>query len=488
MTLLTLLFLPAAPPAAPPPNVVVVLIDDMGYSDLGRFGGTRAQTPAADRLADEGLRFTHFSVNSPICSPSRTALTTGQYPQRWAVTSYLNNRRANRERGIAQWLDPAAPVLARQLQRAGYATGHFGKWHMGGQRDVGDAPPITAYGFDESLTNFEGLGPRVLGLKDAYDGTEPKLHHLGSHKLPTGPVERMDRSRITGRFVAEAVDFIDRAAAAGRPFYVNVWPDDVHSPFFPPEVLRDETDGSKRQLYDAVLTAADRQLAALFDRVRGDDALRENTLILLCSDNGHEPGAGASGPFRGNKSLLYEGGVRSPLIAWGPGLIDGEPGRVNDRAVFSAVDLNRSLYAVTGAPLPDAALDGEDVSPALLGRSEVGRSAPIFFRRPPDRPGGTTRDDGTVEDAPDLAARHGDWKLYAEYDGSVAGLYDVRADPGETTDLAAEHPGVTERLREALFAWNATMPKDAGDPSWVQAAAAKPRSSEPKSPRRGESR
>jgi uncharacterized sulfatase len=125
------------------PNVILVLVDDLGWSDLGCFGGPTA-TPHIDRLAAEGRRFRRFYVNAPICSPSRVALTTGQYPQRWRITSYLDNRENNAARGMAQWLDPGAPVLARELGRAGYATGHFGKWHMGGQRDVGDAPLITA--------------------------------------------------------------------------------------------------------------------------------------------------------------------------------------------------------------------------------------------------------------------------------------------------------------------------------------------------------
>src|SRR5690606_3533037 len=135
------------------PNIVFVFIDDMGWGDFTCFGNVDAKTPNIDRLASEGIRFEQFYVNSPICSPSRCALTTGQYPHRWRITSFLNNRADNERRGMAQWLDPDAPTLARFLKQSGYATGHFGKWHMGGQRDVDDAPPITAYGFDESLTN-----------------------------------------------------------------------------------------------------------------------------------------------------------------------------------------------------------------------------------------------------------------------------------------------------------------------------------------------
>jgi uncharacterized sulfatase len=368
------------------PNVIVVLIDDMGWGDLSCYGGEGARTEHVDRLAAEGLRFTQFYVNSPICSPSRVALTTGQYPQRWRVTSFLASRRTNRRRGMAHWLDPQAPVLARELQKAGYATGHFGKWHMGGQRDVGDAPPISAYGFDRSLTNFEGLGPRVLPLLDTHDGRPPAPHALGSDRLGRGPVRWEDRSVVTAAFVEEAVRFIDRAQSDGRPFYVNLWPDDVHSPFFPPRALRERAEregGGKRSLYHAVLDAMDAQLGVLFDWVREDPDLRRSTLILVMSDNGPEPGAGSSAPLRGAKGSLYEGGVRSPLIVWGPGLLaEVVAGTVDDASVFCALDVNRSLYSICSVDPPEGAtLDGEDLADMLLGRARRGRSSPIFWRR-----------------------------------------------------------------------------------------------------------
>ena len=157
------------------PNIILVFIDDMGWGDFSCFGNEAANTPHIDRLAEEGLRFDQFYANSPICSPSRVAISTGQYPQRWKITSYLSNRDHNTKRGMAQWLDPKAPMLARSLKKAGYATGHFGKWHMGGQRNVADAPPISMYGFDESLTNFEGIGPKLLPLtlKPGQDPQKP---------------------------------------------------------------------------------------------------------------------------------------------------------------------------------------------------------------------------------------------------------------------------------------------------------------------------
>ena len=444
------------------PNVITVFIDDMGWSDLSCYGGTRATTENIDQLASEGLRFTNFYVNSPICSPSRVALSTGQYPQRHRISSYLAKRELNKSRGIAQWLDTEAPMLARELKRDGYATGHFGKWHMGGQRDVGEAPLIQEYGFDRSLTNFEGLGPRVLPLKDAYDGKPPGKHDLGSAALGRGPIRWEDRSQITTEFVDAALKFIDDSQASKKPFFINVWPDDVHSPFFPPRDLRNATDGSKRQLYYAVLDAMDEQLGKLFDRIKHDPKLRDDTLILVMSDNGHEEGAGASDPLRGAKTWLYEGGIRSPLIVWGPGFVERDSvGKTNDTSVLCALDVNRSLYSLAGiAPESDELLDGEDLLPTLLGSSTSGRAAPIFWRRPPDRPGSAD------EDNPDLAVRDGKWKYLVNYDGSQPQLYDLEADPSESKNLAERHPTIVKQMHEALVAWNAPLPRDAGDPKW----------------------
>ncbi len=428
------------------PNIIVVFIDDMGWTDLSCYGGTRVETENIDRLAAEGLRFNQFYVNSPICSPSRVALTTGQYPQRWRITSYLARRELNRKRGIANWLPPKAPILARQLNQIGYMTGHFGKWHMGGQRDVGNAPRIFRYGFDRSLTNFEGLGPRVLPLKDAYDGKPPKKHDLGSAKLGQGPIYWKDRSVVTASFVEAAVQFIDHAQVTKQPFYINLWPDDVHAPFFPPQDLRSETDGSRQALYDAVLDAMDQQLGVLFDRIHGDKELRDNTLILVMSDNGPDVDAGSSRPLRGGKTWLYEGGVRSPLIVWGPGLLDPQlAGRVNEESVLCALDINRSLYTIAQAPLPEnTTLDGEDLAPTLLGESNVGRTAPIIWIRPPDRPGTKQQDN------PDRAVRSGRWKFYINDDGTMPQLYDLRSDISEQHNVADQHPDIVARLTKVV--------------------------------------
>jgi len=445
-----LLFVGGCASVEPPekqPNIVVVFIDDMGWSDFSYFGNTDAQTPNIDRLAREGIAFEQFYVNSPICSPSRVAITTGQYPQRWQITSYLASREANHKRGLANWLDPAAPTLARSLQQAGYATGHFGKWHMGGQRDVDDAPPITAYGFDTSLTNFEGMGPKLLPAI-----MTPKLDQPGriwedAERLG-GPYTWMQRSEITGGFVDAAIDFMGQAQQQGKPFYINVWPDDVHSPFYPP--MADWPDGGKRELYLAVLEAMDQQLQKLFETIRNNPALRDNTLILICSDNGPEQGAGQAGSFKGYKTTLFEGGVRSSLVIWGPGLMDlNAAGTRNKTSVFAAIDLVPSLIELAGAELAeDTRLDGEVLTATLLGQTDASRQAPIYFSRPPDR-----KNFYGFTDLPDLAVRAGQWKLLCDYDGGRPMLYDLVADPGETRNLAEQHPQVTWQLVADTVAW-----------------------------------
>ena len=454
--------MPGSPPGKAavgrPPNIVVVLIDDMGWGDLSCFGNTKAATPEIDRLAAEGLRFEQFYVASPICSPSRCGLLTGQYPQRWKITSYLNNRGDNERRGVAQWLDLEAPTIARSLKQAGYATGHFGKWHLGGQRDVDDAPPITAYGFDESLTNFEGMGAKLLPMTMRPGDTGPGRIWGDAERLG-GPVVWMQRSEITRGFADAAIAFLNRAVDRDQPFFLNVWPDDVHSPFWPPV---DDWADDKEGKYLAVLEAMDQQLARLFAEIRRRPALRDNTLVLFCSDNGPEPGAGSAGPFRGFKTQLYEGGVRSPLVVWGPGLLAaGVAGSVNTTAVLSAMDFAPSLLALAGAELPEGVdFDGKNRLQTLLGAVEPTVDTPLFWRRPPDRKSWAAA--GTVLN-PDLAMRRGPWKLLCDTDGSDAELYNLEDDRGETRNVASEHPQLVEQMKSDLLAWHRAMPADAGD-------------------------
>ena len=442
-------------PDAKRPNVLFVLIDDMGYGDLSSYGQKESSTPNIDRLATEGMKFTQFYVASPICSPSRAAFTTGQYPQRWGITSYIADRRANENRGMEQWLDVKAPSLARMLQESGYATGHFGKWHLGGGRDVGEAPLITEYGFDESLTQFEGLGDRILPLFASGNGApvEKRGLELSSAALGRGNVTWMDRSIMTDAFATAAGDFIDRAQAEGKPFYVNLWLDDVHTPLYPPKGWQHL---DKRGRYLAVVEAMDTQLAGLFDRIRFDKELRQNTIILLASDNGPEPGAGVADPVRGWKTELWEGGVREPLIVWAPGMMPQDSvATTNEQTVVHAMDFLPSILAMAGVePAQGYEGDGQEMSAAILGKAAPVREGTLFWRRPPDRPG--------PADAPlpDLSARDGDWKLLCDFGGENVRLFNLATDLREENDVASQHPDVAERLTKALLEWNDSMPQD----------------------------
>ncbi|MGQ1891319.1 sulfatase-like hydrolase/transferase [Thermophagus sp. OGC60D27] len=436
------------------PNIILIFIDDMGWADLSCFGNDDAQTPNIDKLASEGISFEQFYVNSPICSPSRVAISTGTYPQRWNITSYLAHRANNRKRGMANWLDPSAPMLARSLQNAGYATGHFGKWHMGGQRDVTNAPAITEYGFDESLTNFEGMGAKLLPLTIDENGNVGRIWG-GAEKLGE-PFYWMQRSEITTGFIDSAVVFMDEAIAKDEPFYVNIWPDDVHSPFWPSfEEYKVAKKEGKRGLYLAVLEEMDEQFGELFDYLQNNEKLRDNTLVVFCSDNGPEKGAGRAGNLKGYKTHLYEGGIRSSLIVWGPGFIEeSKMGTRNKESVFSAIDLKPSLLDFAGVEESKGIVtDGENLIETILGESKASRQSPIFYSRPPDR-----NNFYGFKDLPDLAMRHGKWKLLCEYDGSQPELYNIVEDPGETQNLADENKDVVEEMSNQVVAWYESMP------------------------------
>jgi len=444
------------------PNIILVFIDDMGWGDFSCFGNTHAATPHIDGLAREGISFRQFYVNSPICSPSRVAISTGQYPYRLRISSYLADRNNNKKRGLVNWLDPATPMLSRYLQKSGYATAHCGKWHMGGQRDVDDAPAITSYGFDTSLTNFEGMGAKLLPLTKTptkNGGVKEGRIWEDATRLGT-PVEWMLRSKITGGFADKAIEFLDQAHAKNQPFYINIWPDDVHTPLYPSLGRWADT---RRGLYLAVLEEMDQQLSKVFKRIRNDADLRENTLILICSDNGPEENAGSAGPFTGLKATLFEGGIRSPLIVWGPGLIEqAHRGTINKSSVFAAIDLVPSLLNLCGVPAPkDADFDGENIADTLVGKSRESRSAPLYFRRPPDR-----KNFRSYKNLPDLAVREGKWKLLCDFDGKRPRLYNLETDPGESKNLANQQPELTKRLITMTLQWNATMPADAGDPAY----------------------
>ena len=463
MTLLfTLLLLVAAhgcsqgEPPPTRPNIVFIFIDDMGYGDLSVTGNKDVQTANIDRLAAEGLLLEQFYVNSPICSPSRVAITTGQYPARHLINSYLNNRERNRERGMADFLDPKAPAVARAFQQAGYATAHFGKWHMGGGRDVGDAPLPQAYGFDESLTSFEGLGDRILppgGLAEQ------------SAKLGRGKITHTPKHKMTEIYVDRSIGFITRNKE--QPFYLHLWLNDVHDRHVPREDLLEKYERLKDnpyvQRFYAVLDEMDRQIGRLVDAI-DEQGLGEKTLIVLTSDNGptawpryYEEGfepPGSTAGLRGRKWSLYEGGIRMPLIARWKGKIAA--GAVDKNSVMTGIDLFPTFCSIADVDLPEADFDGVDMSAALLGTPQ-NRERPIFWEY--GRNESYLRPGLENDQSPNLAIRDGRWKLLINDDGSGLELYDIETGVTEHNNVADKHSEVAERLSERLLSWRRSLPE-----------------------------
>lgn len=435
------------------PNVLFIFIDDMGYGDLGCYGNKHIETPNIDKLAGEGIRFSKFYVNAPICSPSRVAVTTGQYPSRWGITSFINDRKSNKERGMKDFLELEAPSLARDLQKSGYYTAHIGKWHMGGGRDIGDVPYITEYGFDESVTQFEGIGERylatyeTLGLKDSTRGLEKM-----SAALKKGDVHWLKREEFTKTFVSRAMQAMTRAKKAGKPFYINLWPDDVHSPHEPSKAFRGS--GSVDDLFKGTIEEMDSQLKVLFYHINQNPELRNNTLIIIASDNGPAKGIGSAGNLKGHKGTLYEGGIREPLIIWGPGIISPkQAGKTNNRTVLAGIDLAPSILRIVQAPKTKGVkYDGIDESRTLLGFEQSFRKKPLMWQRPP----GVKKFDKN-KDNPDLAIRKGNFKLLVNTDGSNPELYDLKTDESESDNLAGKYPGMVYKLKKEVLDWYEEM-------------------------------
>jgi arylsulfatase A-like enzyme len=425
--------LDAADTPAAKPNVIFYLTDDMGWADPSCYGNTEVKTPNIDRLAAEGVRFTQFYCASPICSPSRTGFTTGMFPARWNITDYLHDRAGNRRSECADWLDPKAPTLARALQQAGYATAHIGKWHMGGGRDVNDAPWPKAYGFDESWTTWEGMGPSI---EQDFPG-----------------IKAYER---TAKFVDKAIDFIKRHK--GQPFYLNLWPNEVHDPHIPDPEFRAKYDGARmgEANFDAVLDKYDTQLGRLLDCLQAE-GLAGNTIVVFASDNGPNPPFAKhrrTGGLRGMKWSLHEGGIRMPCIVRWPARIPA--GIVDALTISGAVDLLPTICALAGVAAPkDVALDGEDLSAAWRG-TPVRRTKPLFWEY--GRNQGFIKPQ-EVDRSPNVAMRDGKWKLLINADGTDTQLYDLEADPNESNNLAEMRPAIAGKLGAQALAWRRSLPE-----------------------------
>jgi arylsulfatase A-like enzyme len=424
------------------PNIIVILTDDMGFSDVGCFGGNFVPTPNIDRIAKNGRKFTQYYSAAPICSPSRAGMLTGMNPARWNFSTFLDNKKHNHNAEQADFLDPAAPSMARFFKEAGYATGHFGKWHMGGGRDVKDAPGFEKYGFDEHNSTYESPDP------------DPLLTATNWIWSDKDSIKRWDRTKY---FVDKTLDFMEKHK--GQPCFVNLWPDDVHTPWVP----RKETEYTgqypmnpeEEAAFKGVLKEYDVQIGRLLDGLKAR-GLDKNTIVIFTSDNGPLPsfkGSRAMG-LRGSKLSLYEGGTRMPFIISWPGHIP--VGTVDETSELSATDLLPTLTKFAGIKLPAGYKgDGKDRGAALLGKPtlrgkdlfwEYGRNN-IAFNYP--KP---------IDKSPNLAVRSGEWKLLMNSDGTDIQLYNILKDKKESTNVAASETKKVEELKTKLMAWWQTIP------------------------------
>jgi len=436
------------------PNVIFILTDDSGRGDWGTYGGNQGPTPSIDRLASEGTKFMQFYVASPICSASRSAFTTGMFPGRVCINSYLHDRAGNQQNEQMNWLDPMWPTLARTLKAAGYATAHFGKWHMGGGRDVQDAPLPAAYGFDEFHVNCEGMGPRFENFGNA---KKPTLNSLDG--------KTYFRYDFTQYWVDRSLDFIKRHQSG--PFYLELWPQDVHTPHTPSAAALARTAApglpQNQHNFRAVLNEYDFQIGQFLDALR-EMGLETNTIVVFAADNGPEPSFEHARTLgqRGMKWSLYEGGIHEPFFVRWPGKIPA--GKINDATVVSSVDYFATICALVGVQPPaDAAFDGSDMSRAWLG-SNAARPTPLFWEYGRSLTGYLYPRPDPNDKSPNVAVRDGNLKFLINADGTHGELYDLATDPKETKNLAAEKPADAARLQALALKWRQSLPHLANPP------------------------
>jgi arylsulfatase A-like enzyme len=403
------------------PNVVVIFIDDMGYGDIGPFGATKQRTPHLDRMAKEGMKLTSFYA-TPVCSVSRAQMMTGCYGARVSVPGVYFP-------GQSVGLNPSEVTVAERLKEKGYATQMVGKWHLGDQPDF--LP--TRQGFDHYL----GIPYSNDMLKKSAETKVPVVPLLRDEKV----VELMDgegQRRLVELYTKEAVDFIGRNK--DRPFYLYFAHNAVHTPIYPGAAFAGKSQNGR---FGDWVEEVDWSVGQVLDTLRAQ-GLDKDTIVVFTSDNGPwlTKGAdgGSAGPLRGGKGSTWEGGVRVPTLAWWPGRIPA--GSVND-AVAATIDLLPTFVALAGGTVPATpVIDGRDITPILLGQSkESAREAHYYFA------------------SYDLqAVRQGRWKLALSPQPEGMGktavktapglrLYDLDAEIGEQTDVAAQHPDVVAKLK-----------------------------------------
>ncbi len=429
------------------PNILFILADDWGWGDLGCHGHPYIKTPNIDRLATEGTDFHHFTVANGVCSPSRTAIMTGHFPARYNINGHFAWANQNAKRNMPDWLDPRAPLLPRFLRENGYATAHFGKWHLSNNM-IPDSPLPSEYGYD-AYGAFNCAGEQM------------PVHEDAQH----------------------AIAFIRKSHRQKKPFFINLWLHEPHTPFHTVPKYRwrfrdlDEPDN----IYASVLSHADDRIGEVLDTLDRLE-LTQNTLVIFSSDNGparaatptelslmHDTATGAgygigaskgvTGGRKGYKAALFEGGIGVPFIARWPGKIAA--GKKDRTSLLSAVDLLPTFCEVAGVALPSSyRSDGISQVSTLMGKGNPKRETPLFWKMDSPWPAPIDRPDHWVS----YAILDQPWKLVANRDSSHVELYDIMADPYEKKDLKNQNPEVVQQLLKKLAQWKKTLPvKPEGD-------------------------
>ena len=430
--------------AAEAPNVLLILADDLGYASLSCYGSERVKTPNIDRLASEGVRFTQFYSASAECTPSRTALLTGRYPQRVGgmecAIGVGGKGRYDDAAYLAEKQDlglpPERSVLPSVLNQQGYHSAVIGKWHLG---------------YEPKFNPLEHGWESFVGL---IGGNADYFHHTESSDDPTRPGEHVlfrDRTRIhddrylTHLITDETIDWLDRAPAE-RPFFLYMAQFAPHNPQQGPNdrrptpLIGPEFNRNDPEKYRAVIEALDASVGRVLAKLE-ELGRAENTIVIFTSDNGPIR-MGETQPFRGLKGTLQEGGIRVPCIIRWPGRI--QPGTTTNQ-VATTMDLTYSMLRYSGADPVRHGLDGRDIIGQLAdGRPDEART--LFFRY---RRGAVVR----------KAIREGDLKLIENHEGGSTEvlMYDLAADPGEANNLASHRTAEVKRLQARIAAWEAEV-------------------------------
>jgi arylsulfatase A-like enzyme len=418
---------PAGAASVRRPNLLLILVDDLGYGDLSSYGAGDVRTPHIDALIEGGARLDRFYANSPVCSPTRAALLSGRYPDMVGVPGVVRTD----PQDSWGYLAPRARLLPERLRRAGYDTALVGKWHLGLE-----SPNLPQ---ERGFATFRGF------LGDMMDDYYTHLRH-GINYMRDGRREVKPAGHATDVFTDWAVEYLAGRRRAGRPFFLYLAYNAPHVPVQPPaewldRVTRREPGLSPRR---AKLVALIEHLDAAVGRVVASlraSGQYENTVVVFTSDNGGQLNAGAtSGPLRGGKEELYEGGIRVPLGFVWPGRI--RPGTRSDRVALT-MDLLPTFFEAAGVA-PDSEADGESFLPALLGRGGAARERTLLWMR---REGG-----GFYHGRDYFAVRRGPWKLMQNHPYMPYRLYNLDEDPHEDRDVVKEHPEVARELSLALRA------------------------------------